>query len=198
MKLCVSQGTFNPIHNAHLRVCEYVISCFDFDKILLIPASKPPHKDTGLPVHRLKMTELAASGIKKLEVSDIEYRRDKKSYTFDTICELYKQYDIEGKIHFLIGTDAFRNIETWYRADELKNLLHFIVFQRGDAKEFDADLKYFEKLRQKGYNYDIMELTYLDVSSTQVRNNVKMGLSIANLVPKSVDNYIKENGLYRF
>lgn len=195
MKLCVSQGTFNPIHNAHLRVCEYALEHFNFDKVLLIPAYKPPHKDTGLSEARLDMARLAAQDMAGVEVSDIEYKREKKSYTYDTIAELYKQYDVTGKIHFLIGTDAFKNIETWYRADELKELVHFIIFLRGSYKDYEK--KYFEKLRQKGYNYDIMKLPFLDVSSTEVRNNVKNGLSIANLVPKSVEKYIKENGLYR-
>lgn len=197
MKLCVSQGTFNPIHNAHLRVCEYVMKNFNFDKILLIPAYKPPHKDTGLPEHRLKMTQLAAKDIENLEVSDIEYRRENKSYTYDTIMELYSQYNVSGKINFLIGTDAFKNIESWYKADELKKLVHFIVFLRETPDEYEKDLKYFEKLRQKGYNYEIMKLSYKDVSSTQIRENIKKGMSIANLVPESVEKYIKENGLYR-
>lgn len=197
MKLCVSQGTFNPIHNAHLRVCNFVIDNFNFDKILLIPAYKPPHKETGLAEHRLKMAELAVKNVEKLEVSDIEYKRDEKSYTYNTILELYKQYDIDEKISFLIGTDAFKNIESWYKSDELKKIVKFIVFIRENPIDYEKDIKSFEKLRLKGYNYEIMKLPYMDISSTQVRNNIQKGLSIANLVPKSVEKYIKENGLYR-
>lgn len=197
MKLCVSQGTFNPIHNAHLRVCEYAMQNFDFDKILIIPAYKPPHKNTGMPEHRLNMVQLAVKNLKKIEVSDIEYQRENKSYTYDTIKELYKRYNIDGRINFLIGTDAFKNIESWYRSDELKNMLNFIVFLREKPKEYEQDVKYFEKLKKSGYNYEIMQLPFVNVSSTQIRNNIKQGVPIHNLVPKPVEKYIEDHGLYR-
>ena len=124
MKLCVFQGTFNPIHNAHLRVAKYVLNKYDFDKLLFIPAYKPPHKkyDDNMSIHRLNMVKLAIEDEhnSKIEVSDIEYKREGKSYTYLTICELYKKYEIEGKINFIIGTDAFKDIENWYEADKLK------------------------------------------------------------------------------
>jgi nicotinate-nucleotide adenylyltransferase len=95
MKLCVFQGTFNPIHNAHLRVAKYVLNKYDFDKLLFIPAYKPPHKkyDDNMSVHRLNMVKLAVEDEhnSKIEVSDIEYKREGKSYTYLTICELYKK-----------------------------------------------------------------------------------------------------------
>ena len=75
MKLCVFQGTFNPIHNVHLKMAEFVLNNYKFDKILFIPAHKPPHKDydENLSVHRYKMVELATAYNKKFEVSDIEF-----------------------------------------------------------------------------------------------------------------------------
>ena len=87
MELCVFQGTFNPIHNAHLRVAEYVLNKYNFDKLVFIPAANPPHKDCDLnfSLHRLKMAELAVRTNPKFAVSDIEYRRDGKSYTYLTI-----------------------------------------------------------------------------------------------------------------
>ena len=114
MKLCVFQGTFNPIHRAHLQVADYVSKNYDFDKILFIPAFKPPHKDYDpkMSFHRFNMVKLAAQGKLNFDVSDIEFRSDNKSYTYNTIRELYKIYDIEGKINFIIGTDAFEKIES--------------------------------------------------------------------------------------
>lgn len=199
MKLCVFQGTFNPIHNAHLKVCEYIKNHTECEKILLIPAQKPPHKNVGeeLCTHRLKMAELASGEKDYLEVSDIEYRRSDVSYTFYTIKELYEQYrgEIEGKINFIIGTDAFKNIEKWHRAGELKELVNFILFLREDEHYFDE--KFFEKLSKKGYNYTLMKLPFKDISSTMIRENAGQSLPISGLVPKTVEAYINKHGLYK-
>lgn len=199
MKLCLFQGTFNPIHNAHLNVCEYAKNQFDFDKILVIPAAKPPHKefDRDLAYHRLKMAELAVKDREYLEVSDIEYLRDGLSYTYLTIKELYNKYDIDGKINFIIGTDAFKNIESWYESDKLKELVEFILFVRDDEEQFKADEKYLHNLKEKGYNYKMMKLPFLDISSTKVRENVYNSIPIKKLVPHEVEKYIDKYGLYK-
>lgn len=195
MKLCVFQGTFNPIHKAHLRVAEYIIKKYDFDKLLFIPAYNPPHKcvDEDLAQHRFNMVKLAVSNEGNFEVSDIEFKRGGKSYTYMTICELYKQYQIEGKINFLIGTDAFQYIESWYETDKLKNLVKFIVFVR----EENFEVSKYDYLRSKGYDFEIQPLNFEDISSTELREMVKNNLNIDGLVTKEVKDYIKENELYK-
>ena len=124
MKLCVYCGTFNPIHNVHLAVAKFVDRNFDFDNILFIPAYKPPHKhiDDELANHRYNMVRLAIEGESSFSISNIEFRHEKYSYTFNTMEQLYKMYPIEGKISFIIGTDAFKQIEDWYMSDKLKEL----------------------------------------------------------------------------
>ena len=194
MRLCVFQGTFNPIHKIHLEVANYAKKHYNFDSILFIPAYIPPHKqiDKKLAMHRFNMVKLAIEGNKFFDISDIEYKTDTNSYTYNTIVELYKRYDVDGKINFLIGTDAFLNVETWYKTDKLKKLLHFIVFKRTDKfKETD-----FDKLREKGYDFEFSPMEFNDVSSTQLRNNIKHGLSIKNLEIPTVKEYIEKNGLY--
>ena len=195
MKLCLFQGTFNPIHNAHLKVCEYAKKQFNFDKILVIPAANPPHKsvDRDLAYHRLRMAEIAVKDKEYLEVSDIEYLRSGLSYTYLTVKELYNLYDIEGKISFIIGTDASKNIESWYEADKLKELVDFVVFIR--ENKFDPER--FEYLREKGYRFEFMPLEFLDISSTDIREKVKRQESIQRLVPQKVEEYIKINDLYK-
>lgn len=197
MKLCVFQGTFNPIHNAHLEVCEYIKKTFECGKILLIPAQKPPHKNVGeeLCTHRLKMAQLAVRDVEYIDVSDIEYQREETSYTYYTTKQLLKAYDIREKINFIIGTDAFREIESWHKADELKELVNFILFKREGQSGFDE--KYFDKLKAKGYNYTLMNLPFKDISSTQIRENVGHSLPIKGLVPQKVEEYIREHGLYK-
>ena len=190
MRLCVFQGTFNPIHNAHLRIIDYVSKNYEFDKILVIPAFIPPHKncDADLSEHRLIMVKLAFQNNNYVEVSDIEYKRGGKSYTYITICELYKKYKIEGKINFVIGTDAFDKIESWYEVEKLKDIVRFIVFIR--ENEFEPSR--YKYLKDKGYDFVIEKLSFEDVSSSDIRKNLKK-----NELPKIVKEYIEQNGLYK-
>ncbi len=196
MKLCVFQGTFNPIHNAHLRVLQYAMDKYGFDKLLVIPAYKPPHKDydDNMSYHRLEMAKLALSDLNnpKFEISDIEFKREGKSYTYLTICELYKQYDVEGKINFIIGTDAFKQIETWYEADKLKNLIKFIVFKR----ENNFSPLEYNYLKENGYDFDFEDLSFEDISSSELREKIKKSENTENLISERVKEYILKNGLY--
>ena len=192
MKLCVFQGTFNPVHNAHLRVADFVCKKLGYEKIMFIPAYIPPHKDCHIEsaLHRLNMLKLATEDNPDFIVSDIEYRRQGKSYTIYTVRELYKKY---GKINFIIGTDAFNNIKSWYLADELKKLVKFIVFQREDKIDF---LRY-DELVHDGYDFEIQSLSFEDISSTRLREMIKIGEDTSTFLPKKVEEYIKTNGLYK-
>lgn len=195
MKLCVFQGTFNPIHNAHLRVAQYVVDKYNFDKFLFIPAYIPPHKncDMSLAQHRLNMVKLAVQNNNKFDVSDIEYHRDVKSYTYLTICELKALYKLDNKIYFIIGTDAFKKIETWYEVDKLKEMVKFIVFVREDNFEISA----YDYLRLKGYDFEFQTLPFKDISSTELRTKIRNNESIDGLVTKEVEDYIIKNELYK-
>ena len=195
MKLCVFQGTFNPIHKAHLRVAEAVVSRFDFDKLLFIPAFNPPHKsaDLDFSYHRLEMVKLAVENNSKFEVSDIEFKRDGKSYTYLTIKELYNLYEVDGKIYFIIGTDAFEKIETWYEIDKLKELVKFIVFIREDNFEISR----YDYLKDKGFDFEFQQLSYQDISSTEIRQTLSEGGDIACYVAQEVKEYILKNELYK-
>lgn len=195
MKLCVFQGTFNPIHNAHLKMANFVLKNYDFDKIVFIPAYRPPHKnyDIALTPHRMEMVKLATLVNPKFKVSDIEYQNERNSYTYLTILELYKRYDIEGKINFIIGTDAFKKIDTWYEADKLKELVDFIVFVR----ENEPDTQKYAELKAKGYNFTFAKMDFEDISSTNIRQNIKLGKDISKYVTNNVKGYIETYGLYK-
>ncbi len=166
---------------------------YDFDKILFIPAYHPPHKtyEENMSLHRLKMVELAIKEYPKFQLSDIEYKREGKSYTYLTICELYRQYKIDGKIKFIIGTDAFKKIETWYETDKLKKLVDFIVFVRENE---DVNL---ENLKDKGYNFEFAKMKFIDISSTELRKKIKNGEPVNEIITKEVEEYINRYGLYR-
>ena len=195
MKLCVFQGTFNPIHNVHLAMANYVKNVYDFDTILFIPAYKPPHKefDEDMSNHRFKMVKLAIEGDNFFNISNIEFQNDRFSYTLLTIEELYKRYKIEGKIGFIIGMDAFREITEWYEADKLKALVNFIVFARG--AEIDRDR--LALLHYKGYKFTVAKMEPINVSSSMVREKIVEHKPVTSFVPYKVQEYINQNGLYR-
>ena len=193
MKLCLFAGTFNPIHRAHLAMARYALDNFGFDKILFIPAYKPPHKnyDDNMSMHRLEMVKLATQNNPKFEVSDIEFKREGKSYTYLTIWEILNQIQKNDKISFIIGTDAFEKIETWYETDKLKKLIDFIVFIRENET---VNLDY---LREKGYNFKFANMDFIDISSTELRERIKNQKPINDLVTREVEEYIYKNGLYK-
>ena len=176
-------------------MAEFVLKNYKFDKILFIPAYKPPHKDydENLSNHRFEMVKLALENLDGLEVSDIEYKREGLSYTYLTIQELYKQYDIEGKIGFIIGTDAFEHISEWYETDKLKTLVDFILFKRSDTINENR----LALLSKRGYKFNMTDIDFLDISSTDIRNRIMVHKSAENLLPKRILEYIDKNELYR-
>ncbi len=188
MAICIFSGTFNPIHNGHIKMAEYALNQFGFEKIIFIPAYLPPHKqiEGGLAEHRYRMVELATAYNPKFEVSDIEYKRSEPSYSLITVKKIIEQNRIQGRLNFIVGTDSFVKLNTWYKADELKELVHLIVFpRRGDGNE-----EVYAKFRAEGWDFEITEMDYEDISSTEIRACKKID------VDKKVEEYIKENGLY--
>lgn len=185
MSICIFPGTFNPIHTAHIRMAEFALDKFNFEKIIFIPSYLPPHKqlENNLAKHRFNMVNFVCSKNPRFEVSDIEYRSEEKSYTIFTVKKIREIYNIEGKLNLLIGTDAFSEIKTWYHTDELKELVHFLVYPRGydiiNAEDF------------KEYSYELLDAEKIDVSSTEIRET-HSGETI-----KEVEDYINKNELYR-
>lgn len=184
MNICIFPGTFNPIHEAHLKMANFALQKYKFDKIIFIPAYIPPHKEinSNLAEHRLHMVKLATASNPKFAVSDIEYKSENKSYTLITVKKIKEQYNITDKINMLIGTDAFAKIKTWYKVDELKNLVHFIVFDRGI--EINPE-EYMD------FDFEFAGMEFFDISST----NLRLGIN-EDKTNKEVREYIRRNGLY--
>ena len=194
MKYCLFSGTFNPVHNAHILMAQKVLKEFNFNKIIFIPAYMQPLKDYDYckltAKHRLNMLQAALKNYPEFEVNTIEYDKKDVSYTYNTILELYKTLpDIEGKINFIIGTDALINIEKWYEYEKLIQLTDFILLIRDNN-----DLEKCKKI--KNINFKLLKSDKINISSSQIRNLVKNNEDISKLVPKEVQEYIKQNNLY--
>ena len=188
-------GTFNPIHNAHLRVAEYALEHENAGKIIFIPSNNPTHKDFDdkFSNHKLNLVKLATKYNPKFKVSDIEYELGGKSYTYRTLCELKKRLKTNNKFKLIIGTDAIRHIQSWYETDKLKDMVEFKVFYRD--KNFQENE--FDFLKNLGYKFDFMNLDFEDISSEDIRERVKAGKDLKNLVPQEVEEYIRKNDLYK-
>jgi|YNPMSStandDraft_1061717.scaffolds.fasta_scaffold46324_2 nicotinate-nucleotide adenylyltransferase len=208
-------GTFNPIHNGHLQAAEAVMAALPLDRILFIPAYIPPHKSSQevAPVeHRLRLVEIACQGKERFQVSDIEARRPGPSYSIITLHRLKDIYP-EDKFFFIVGSDAFLEIDTWKDYDQLFRECSFVVVSRPGfglellSKVLDRikperviDLRIVGQLDRKKLlsgGLFILEARTPDISSTEIRRRVRTGLSIRGLVPEGVEAYIQNNNLYR-
>lgn len=208
-------GTFNPVHLGHLKVAEEVIRRFPLDRILFIPSYIPPHKSSVevVPVrHRLKMVAIALQGYPAFLVSDVEARRPGPSYSIVTLRRL-RQERPGDQFFFIVGTDAFLEIETWKDYDRLVRECSFIVVSRPGfgIKSLEKVIErikpaevlllgnrtVFKSTNLKPGNLYLLEARTPDVSSSEIRKRLGAGQPITGLVPPGVEQYIEKHKLYR-
>ncbi len=185
-------GTFDPIHVAHLIIAEEALDRLGLDRVVFIPAARPPHKSVrGLsPIEdRLAMVRLAIEGNARLGVSDIETRRAGKSYTVETVHELREKFGVDGELHFIIGADSLTQFFTWKDPEELLEECRFVVAPRPGVDVEDAD----PRIRDRAV---ILDMPAFEISSSDIRERVGHGRSIRYMVPAAVQAYIKEKTLY--
>lgn len=207
-------GTFDPIHCGHVKAAESVQRIFDFDRILFIPSYIPPHKesvDVASAEHRLKMVELALTPFDRFSPSSIEIDARGTSYSIVTLNRIKEMFP-RADIYFLLGIDAFVEIETWKDYENVLEQCSFIVMSRpgyslDQAKQVLSD-KYNQRIIEvRGpvpmdnagffiHKIFLCPIHTLDISSSEVRKRVGKNQSIEGLVPENVGNYIKEKRLY--
>jgi len=182
MRRAIFGGTFDPIHRAHLVVAHEAADAFSLDQVLFIPAANPPHKETGTPYeHRYKMVELACREDSRFTPSRLE-EQARKSYSVYTI-EAVKA--LGGDVFFVIGADAFAEIQTWFRWQDVVREAEFIVVTR-PGHHYESP---------PGARVHRLETVALPVSSSEIRAALARGETPAEL-PASVLDYIRANGLY--
>lgn len=200
MKICLYFGTFNPPHLGHAALIKSAFELNLFDKMIVIPAYKSPFKpDIHDSHHRLQMVRDFIKHFDNTECSDIEYKREELSYTSVTLKELQKSENFTEAPFFIIGEDAFFDIEKWYNSDELKKL-NFLVFPRNDkngkAESEEKKIK-FLNLAKKGYNYTRVKFVPVNISSSEIRERIKNGQNTKEYLYPETLRYINENRLYR-
>jgi len=182
-------GSFDPVHTGHLLVAQAAIEELQLARLMFIPAARSPFKPEQQPApaeQRLAMLRLALAGWTNCEVDEVEIQRGGTSFTIDTVRYFAEKFP-EAKLHYLIGADNVVNLPQWREAGELAKLAEFVAVPRpGEpAVEFP---KPFRGRTLKGFP--------ISVSSSQIRERVKQGLSIEPLVPAVVAEVIRNNRLY--
>ncbi len=198
MKILIFGGTFNPVHNGHIHMCRAAQDAVCPDLTLIIPTYIPPHKSVESILvgsdDRMQMCRLAFVNLKNTVVSDIEVTAQQKSYTVLTLEKLKKIY-VDSEIFMLCGADMFLTLKTWYRYDELIKLAIVCVVPRGDKMNEIFD--YARAVENDGGNCMIINAPTVDISSTEIRRKIASDEDISELVPNTVDEYIKKHNLFR-
>jgi nicotinate-nucleotide adenylyltransferase len=187
-RIAIFGGTFDPIHDAHLAVAREAADAFRLDRVLFVPAKNPPHKISDLHSafdDRMRMVELACEADLRFEASRIEDRSG-RSYSFDTVMLARQQCGESASLFFLIGADAFAEIRSWHRWQELIRLVEFIVVSR-PRRAFDVP---------EGAQVHRLDTLELPVSSSAIRKSLERGEADVP-IPDGVREYIREHGLYR-
>jgi nicotinate-nucleotide adenylyltransferase len=209
-------GTFDPLHNGHLEIVRAIVRDFGLDQLLIIPAHRPPHKGSRTiagDYHRFAMAVLASVNEPRVFVSTLELEAPDRPYTFETVERLRIDLGTETRLFFVIGADSFEEINTWREPARLLSSTNLIVVTRPghdvsashlddrfrstivDLRGREGDLQLGEGLGE--HHIYVTGCVNNVVSSTQIRQRMRDGESIRDLVPSRVADYIRKYELYR-
>ena len=191
MKLGIFGGTFDPPHLGHLIEAEFAVAELGLDKLFFIPTGEHPLKSHAVMSSvqdRYEMTRLAIAGNPHFEISDIEIKREGKSYTINTIEQIKKIY-VPAELFLLVGIDNVEIFSQWHRIDEILDSCKVVVLSRMTNDDYVLSPSMLEKIT-------ILDSPIIEISSTEIRELVADGNSIRYLLPDSVRKYITEKNLY--
>ena len=192
-------GTFNPIHNGHVLLCEYCKRELLLDKVLLIPDNTPPHKispDLAGGSDRLQMCRLAAKQFPWLEVSDIELKREGKSYTYETLLSLKELYPSD-ELFLITGADMFLTLHEWKSPETIFRCASLIAVPRDSSDKEKLTDYYHQVIEPMGARATVLDEPVMEVSSTFIRSHIGDSEALSSLLPTQVYDYICQKGLYR-
>ncbi len=196
-------GSFDPIHNGHLRTALDVQQALDLDELRLIPLRDPPHREhpTSSPEQRLEMVQAAIADEPTLTVDQRELERSGKSYSLLTLQSLRAELGSNTSICLILGQDAFQGFPNWHKPDEILELAHLVVMQRPGENRPEL---YPERITKKPDDLRLnpagkiyrQQVTQLEISSTKIRDMIQKGWSPRYLLPDVVLEIIEKDGLY--
>lgn len=198
-KTVIFGGTFNPIHNAHVKMVEEVSKLDFVERILIIPTFIPPHKTVkgffASGKDRMEMCKLALGSIKKVKFCDLELNNNAKSYTINTLKTLKENFP-NTDFALLIGGDMISSFNKWYCYEEILKYASILAVKRNtvDDAEFDSSVN---GLIDIGADITVLQIETQPFSSSNVRNFLEKGLDVSEFLDKKVIEYINKNNLYR-
>ena len=212
--IAILGGTFDPIHHGHLRLALNLKQQIGFEVVHFIPSAQPPHRKhpQRSAAQRYQMVKLALQNCKGLYANDCELRRDKPSYMLDTLQDLRRQWGQNKAISLILGSDAFMQLHKWHRWQQLLNLCHIIVVARPGEPPLENALNpklkhYFKQAycadsadlhKQAAGLIHLQHFPDLDISATQIRQQLAQGENARYLLPDAVLDYIDSEQLYHY
>lgn len=198
MRLGIYGGTFDPVHYGHLLAAEQCREQCALDELWFVPAASPPHKtnhEISPGEDRAEMLEVAIAGHPQFRVDRRELERAGPSYTVDTLSSIHADQPAD-ELFLLLGADSVTDFETWREPVKILQLATLIAVNRGRAA---PDLSGFQRRfgRTGAQRLLSVEMPGVDVSATDIRRRVREGRSIRFMVPRGVEAYISEHGLYQ-
>ena len=208
--LAIMGGTFDPIHNGHLRTAVEILDRYHYSALKLIPCFQPVHKGqpSVIPHQRLEMAKLAVSGDSRLAVDSREIEREGPSYSVDTLRNIRSEIGPDESLIMVLGMDSFLSLPTWRNWRELVQYAHILVVSRpGWEPDLISELGAFCENYRAASSHELQcapsgrvwfeTLTPLGISSSMIRELARKNESIAYLLPEPVQKYIEQHQLYR-
>ena len=183
-------GSFNPVHNGHLIIANYICESTDLEKVWFVVSPQNPFKKKESLLNeydRLHLIQLAIDGNKNLKASDIEFKLPKPSYTIDTLTHLKDKFPTH-EFSLIMGGDNLSNLDKWKNYETILKAHPIYVYGRSDT-----DKNPFPN----HVTIHILKVPMLDISATFIRENIKQGISMQYFLSEKVWEYVKENGLYK-
>jgi nicotinate-nucleotide adenylyltransferase len=194
IKIGLLGGSFDPIHNGHLKLANWVRNKFSLNRIIFIPAAVPPHKQNVKLTeseHRYRMVQIAIENYPDFEISDVELKRDGVSYTIDSIFYFEKMYKLnKDNIFLIIGADSLLDFHNWKDPEKIIENCQIVVLPRPDVNLNNVKPKYKRQAI-------ILQSPLIDISATDIRRRIREGETITQIVPPAVEHYIYEHNLYK-
>ena len=198
MKIGIMGGTFDPIHIGHLILAQSAYEQLNLDKVVFIPAGRPPHKQNRSGAsneERSQMVRLAIAGDPHFEMNLLEMEAEGLSYTYLTLQKLKKFY-AGAELYFIIGQDSLETFATWYKPEEIVKYAHIVAADRPDCDQtvFEAELE--QNRRQFNGDFAGISCPDIQISSHELRSKIQNRECFRYFVPESVYEYIQSNNIY--